>query len=180
MKISYIPNILTVLRLILIIPYLIFLTYGYYSLAFYLVIIAGLTDKLDGFLARKFQCISQLGAFLDPLADKLMLVSSFIFLYLINELKAWFLIVFFLRDLIIVLGVWYVYVHCKGKFEFKSILISKINTFLQGLLIANILLVLGFSLHELNYSIFLSWLIVLTSVISVIQYIYLGILRLKK
>ena len=81
--------------------------------------LAGLTDKLDGFLARKFGCISQFGAFLDPLADKLLLMSSFIVLYLMDELKAWFLVVFFARDLIIVLGVWYVYVHCKGKFEFK-------------------------------------------------------------
>lgn len=75
-----------------------------YSLALKIVIVAGLTDSLDGIIARKFNQISKFGIFLDPLADKLLLLSIMITFY-INELAPrWFLSVVFIRDAIVAMG----------------------------------------------------------------------------
>jgi cardiolipin synthase len=73
-----IPNFLTILRILSIPLFIILLSYGFYSLALLLFFCAGVTDALDGFLARTFKQKTTLGAYLDPIADKLLLSSSFV------------------------------------------------------------------------------------------------------
>ena len=87
MILKHIPNVLTLMRLLLIAPFLIFFIQKEYIGAFYVFILAGFTDALDGWLARYFHWQSSFGSFVDPLADKLLIASSFIALALIQALS---------------------------------------------------------------------------------------------
>lgn len=131
MILKHIPNALTLFRLGLIAPFLMFLYHHEYLNTFYTFILAGLTDGLDGILARKFNWQSFFGSFIDPLADKLLIASSFISLALIGILPWWLVILVFLRDLSISIGVlaWYHFI--RRKLDFKPSVLSKINTALQ-------------------------------------------------
>lgn len=141
---KHIPNALTVFRLVLIIPFLAFLYYHAYRDAFYLYLLAGFTDGLDGWLARYFNWQTPLGSFIDPLADKLLVASSFISLALIGTLPWWLVILVFLRDLTISIGVvaWYWFI--QRELDFKPTLLSKVNTTLQLCLVTLCLFELAF------------------------------------
>ena len=112
---TYIPNALTLFRLILIGPFLLCFYDQNYVNAFYLFLLAGFTDGLDGWMARCFNWQSPFGSFIDPLADKLLVASSFISLALINQLPWWLVVLVFMRDLTISTGViaWYYFVQRK-------------------------------------------------------------------
>src|SRR5438128_10197054 len=98
------PNALTVLRILLIPVFIGFLTYGRFMWALWTILIAGVTDILDGVIARMANQRTKLGAYLDPLADKLLLTSSFVTLSILHLVPGWVAIVVFSRDLIIVAG----------------------------------------------------------------------------
>ncbi|PWY56641.1 phosphatidylglycerophosphate synthase [Legionella qingyii] len=172
MILKHIPNALTLLRLILIAPFLFYLYNHEYVIAFYLFIFAGLSDGLDGFLARSFNWQSFFGSFVDPLADKLLIASSFISLALIGVLPWWLVILVFLRDVTISLGVvaWYQFV--RRKLDFQPTLLSKINTALQLILVTSCLFELAyfeFSPYLLNVLIILT---TFTTAITYIDYIW--------
>lgn len=139
-----IPNALTVFRLVLILPFLWCLYFQAYRYAFYLYILAGLTDAFDGWLARYFNWQSSFGSFTDPMADKLLVASSFISLALIGSLPWWLVILVFLRDLTISMGVIYWFCLIQRKLIFKPTLLSKINTTLQLCLVTLCLFELAF------------------------------------
>ncbi len=168
MMLKYIPNALTLFRLLLIVPFLVLLSRQEYVNAFYLFLIAGFTDGLDGWLARYFAWQSSLGSFIDPLADKLLVASSFISLAFIGKLPWWLVVLVFLRDLTISLGVvaWYYLV--QHKLDFKPTSLSKINTSLQLALVT-------FCLFELAFFEFIPYLatslILFTAVTTAISYI---------
>lgn len=128
---KHIPNVLTGCRLVLIVPFLVCLYRHQYVDAFYLYFLAGFTDAMDGWLARYYRWQTPLGSFIDPLADKLLIASSFISLALIGRLPWWLVVLVFMRDLTISLGVvgWYWLV--QRKLDFKPTFLSKINTTLQ-------------------------------------------------
>ncbi len=131
MILKHIPNILTLFRLALIAPFVMYLYHHEYASAFYTFIIAGFTDGLDGWLARQLHCQSTFGSFVDPMADKLLVASSFISLALLGSLPWWLVILVFLRDLSISIGVlaWYWYI--QRKLDFVPSLLSKFNTTFQ-------------------------------------------------
>lgn len=144
MMLKHLPNALTLFRLGLIAPFLIFL-YGHeYVHSFYTFILAGLTDGLDGFLARRFNWQSFFGSFVDPLADKLLIASSFISLALIGILPWWLVGLVFLRDFSISMGIlaWYHFI--RRKLDFKPSSLSKINTALQLALVTSCLFELAY------------------------------------
>jgi cardiolipin synthase len=145
MMLRHIPNILTLIRLVLIAPFVVSLYQHNYVYAFYIFILAGCTDGLDGWMARYFRWQSFFGSFTDPLADKLLIASSFISLALIGILPWWLVALVFLRDLTISFGVlaWYWFI--RRKLDFKPTLLSKINTFLQLILLTACLFELAFS-----------------------------------
>lgn len=99
-----IPNSLTILRILLIPVYIGFMTYDSYGFALLTLVIAGLTDAIDGHLARKLNQRTRLGTLLDPLADKLLLTSSFISLAMLHLVPSWLVIVVVSRDIILLLG----------------------------------------------------------------------------
>ena len=143
MILKYIPNALTIFRLLLIVPFLICLYHREYSIAFYIFFIAGFTDALDGWMARFFNWQSRFGSFVDPMADKLLVASSFISLALIGSLPWWLVVLVFLRDLCIsvgVIGYWYI----QRKLDFVPTALSKFNTMLQLGLVSLCLFELAF------------------------------------
>ncbi|WP_338516269.1 CDP-alcohol phosphatidyltransferase family protein [Candidatus Legionella polyplacis] len=175
-KLQCIPNLLTFSRLILIIPILICIYKKQYSLTFYLFLTAGLTDTLDGWIARNFNWQSSYGASLDPLADKFLITLSFIALALIKILPWWLVILTILKDTTILLGIIIWFYIIKNKLILKSIIISKINTTLQLLLIIFCLFNLAF--HTIFNCIIntIILLTALTTTISNITYIWIWIL----
>ena len=100
-----IPNFLSLLRIILVPVFVIFLIQAEYDKALITFAVAGLTDALDGTLARLLKCQTTLGAFLDPIADKLLLVTSFVSLALFGLIPAWLAVIVISRDFIILLGI---------------------------------------------------------------------------
>lgn len=167
MILKHIPNALTAFRLVLIVPFLVFLYRHEYVCAFYTYLLAGFTDGLDGWLARHYHWQSTLGSFIDPLADKLLVASSFISLALIGSLPWWIVILVFMRDLTISLGViaWYWLVQ-RG-LDFKPSLLSKFNTTLQLVLVTLCLFQLAFFEFPAYY---LDALIIITAITTGITY----------
>lgn len=98
------PNLLTLLRLFAIPVFLALLSENHYKSALYLFIAAAITDALDGTVARWCNCKTEIGAVLDPAADKLLLVSAFVVLTFQNSLPGWLLGVVVIRDVVIVFG----------------------------------------------------------------------------
>lgn len=101
---KHIPNILTIIRLILIPIIFIFAMQGNYFIAIVLLVLSGITDVLDGFIARKFNLISTLGTLLDPLADKLTQISTLLVLVLQNIIPLWILIILLLKEISMIIG----------------------------------------------------------------------------
>lgn len=99
-----IPNSLTILRILLIPVYVGFLVYERYDHALLVLLLAGVTDGLDGTIARVANQRTRLGAFLDPLADKLLLTSGFVTLAVMHLIPSWIAIVVVSRDLILMAG----------------------------------------------------------------------------
>ncbi len=170
----YLPNLLTILRIILLIPYIYCLYVGKNIMALMIFSIAGLTDCLDGYFARKFSWASNIGAILDPLADKLLMISSFSILYIIGAINIYVPIIIILRDLYIIFGIVYIYHQDPGVLKFQPSFISKLNTVLQLLLI--FLTLINISLFHINiwFLKFTMLIVVVTTVVSLFQYIKLA------
>ena len=106
---KHIPNILTVIRLLLI-PLIVFYIFtGNYILAFVFFTISGVTDIADGFIARKFNLISNFGKLMDPLADKLTQIATLASLVFTDIIPVWILLVVFLKEFIMICGASFLY-----------------------------------------------------------------------
>lgn len=136
-----IPNSITLLRILLVAPLVVALGGGDYGLAFSLFVVAGVSDAVDGYLAKRFGWESRLGAVLDPLADKLLMVASYLMLLWLGHLPLWLVAVVIGRDGVILLGA-AAYRLLFGTIEMAPRLASKANTFLQIVLVAVVLLAL--------------------------------------
>ena len=125
-----IPNVISIFRILLVVPIVVLMLGQQYAQALILFAVAGFSDSLDGFLAKRFNWQTWIGGLLDPLADKLLLVSSFIALGWVGLLPWWLVGLVFLRDLVIVTGA-VIYHFRVGKVGGEPTLISKVNTFMQ-------------------------------------------------
>lgn len=130
MFVHQIPNLLTVLRIVLIVPFSYFLVTQQFQSAFLVFLVAGVSDGVDGFLARQFNWRSRFGAIADPLADKLLLVTTYILLTWLGEIPLWLVLLIFGRDLVIVVGglLFHYRVH---HFDVQPTMLGKICTFIQ-------------------------------------------------
>ncbi|MBQ2937450.1 MAG: CDP-alcohol phosphatidyltransferase family protein [Clostridia bacterium] len=106
---KHIPNILTILRFLFIPIIIYFIFTGNYILGFAFFTISGITDILDGFIARKFNLISNFGKLMDPLADKLTQISVLASLVIVNIIPVWILAIVILKELIMVIGASFLY-----------------------------------------------------------------------
>jgi len=126
----YLPNCLTLSRVVLAIPLGILILREDYTWALSIGLVAGLTDALDGFLARRLNALSRLGAALDPIADKTLIMTTFLSLAQ-SGLIPWYLaIAVIVRDVVIVIGA-ACYHRFIGRFEFSASALSKCNMLIQ-------------------------------------------------
>lgn len=139
------PNLISILR-ILLVPLIVWLiSQEIYDIALMVFCVAAVSDALDGMLARFLKCQSKLGAYLDPLADKALLVSIYIALNLKDALPTWVVITVVFRDIMIIFGTYMLFMFGK-EVEIKPILISKLNTVFQLLLVVYLLIDLSLKL----------------------------------
>ncbi len=130
MNLRQLPNVISVFRMLLVGPVVWCLLQQEFGIALVLFAIAGISDGLDGFLAKHFGWQSRLGTILDPLADKLLLVCSFLALTWAGLSPLWLLVAVITRDLLIVIG-GVAFHYLLGRFEMEPSYISKANTFFQ-------------------------------------------------
>jgi cardiolipin synthase len=139
-----IPNLITLAR-ILLVPVVIWaITSGEMRIAFLLFFVAGASDAVDGFLAKRFGMATELGAYLDPIADKAMIVSIYVSLGIAEALPRWLVILVVSRDVMIVGAVilsWLV----DKPIALKPLLVSKLNTAAQIALALTILAAIAFT-----------------------------------
>jgi cardiolipin synthase len=174
MKLNHIPNYLTTGRILLILPLVYYLLNLDFKTGFWIFFIAGMTDGIDGFLARYFHWTSRLGAFLDPLADKLFMISSYSVLAYLELIPFWLFFIVLIRDIIIMSGVGGV-LYIRGEVNFEPSMISKINTVCQIFLAGLILMDAAFYAHFPNLTWLLADIVVITTILSVLGYIIQGI-----
>lgn len=179
MKLKYIPNMICVVRIILVAPIVWALLEGRYGLALGLILVAGFSDALDGFLARRFDWRTRLGGLLDPAADKLLMFAAYVTLAWIGLVPVWFSAIVVGRDIIIIAGaiVYQLYV---APVHGEPTGASKLNTVFQILFV---LLTIShawrgqpsmFALQLLGAA------ILMTITISTIQYVTTGVRRARQ
>jgi cardiolipin synthase len=130
MKLVTVPNLICLLRIALTVPIVMWLAEGRYGDTLVLFAIAAVSDVLDGFLAKTFGWTSEVGKVLDPLADKLLLVSVFITLAAIGLVPVWLATIAVARDVVIGAGA-AIYQWLFGPLEGRPTVPSKINTLVQ-------------------------------------------------
>lgn len=165
-----IPNIITLGR-ILLVPVIIWaIAANQMTIAFVIFLVAGLSDAVDGFLAKRFNMSSELGALLDPLADKALLVSIYVALGIWGAVPRWIVILVVSRDLMIVSAViisWLI-----GKpIPMKPLMVSKLNTVAQVAFAALVLAALGFGLSPEPFDIILMACVTVLTLLSVSLYL---------
>src|SRR3954470_11421073 len=114
------------------------------EIAFAVFVIAGVSDAVDGFLAKRFDMTSELGAYLDPLADKVMIVSIYVALGITEAIPRWLVILVVSRDFMIVGGVMLAWI-LGNPMQVKPLMVSKLNTVAQIVLVVVVLASLGFA-----------------------------------
>jgi cardiolipin synthase len=134
-----IPNTFTIARIVIIPVFITSIIYKRYDYALYLFIIAALTDLFDGLFARLKNQRTALGTFLDPLADKFLLVTAFVIFSIYDWVPKWLTITVISRDIIIVTG-WFLLYFTSGRSKVDPSLLGKTTMWIQSLLIAYILL----------------------------------------
>ena|SRR5437016_5588401 len=136
------PNLISLARLFLV-PVTIWLIIdGQYGIAFWVLVAAGISDALDGFIAKRFDRRTRLGALLDPVADKAMLVSVYVTLGIAHQLWTWLVVLVVFRDVLIVGGFLLIQAVALPK-RYDPLYISKINTGMQITLVGFVLARLG-------------------------------------
>lgn len=168
------PNIISTLRIFLVVPTVYFLLNDRYSYALLVFFIAGLSDGLDGFLARRYGWTTRLGSFLDPLGDKLLMTAAYFVLGWLGHLPIWLVAVVIGRDIVIVLGA-LAYRFLVQDISMKPLLLSKFNTAFQIVLV----LVMIFSLSDLPMAAAtpvwltqsLIYIVLVTAVLSGVAYV---------
>lgn len=130
----WLPNILTLIRFALILPFALALHQGQFLFALLLFMLAAISDGADGFLARRFGWFSRFGAIADPLADKALLVTSYAVMAVVGLVPAWLLVVIVVRDLVIVTG-GLAYHLLIGRYRVSPSWLGKLNTFVQILFV---------------------------------------------
>ncbi|NPA53414.1 MAG: CDP-diacylglycerol--glycerol-3-phosphate 3-phosphatidyltransferase [Aquificae bacterium] len=173
-------NQLTILRIFLVPIFIICLGYNKPLCALAVFTLAGITDALDGYVARKFNQVTTLGKILDPIADKALLISSFIFIYnsdLNVKFPFWFVVLVISRDVYILVGAAIIYL-IKGHLDVKPSIFGKMTTFFQILTVVFVLLANIVNIPE-TLIMYLIYITTFFTIISAITYTYEGITQLK-
>ncbi len=170
------PNVITFTRLCSV-PLSVWLVMGHhFAQAFFLFLAAGLSDAIDGWLARRNGGGNSVGALLDPIADKVMLVTMYVTLAAVKVLPDWLAILVVFRDAVIVGGI--VVLSLSGQSVLiRPLYVSKLNTALQIVLVAVSLLLSGFGLAAPALMLGLVWLVATTTLASGAAYVWVTVRR---
>ena len=165
-----VPNIITLGR-ILAVPFIVWaIASNQMEIAFAIFIIAGVSDAVDGFLAKNFNMTSELGALLDPLADKALLVSIYVALGIWGAIPRWIVILVVSRDIMIVGAVIVSWLFGKP-IPMKPLMVSKLNTVAQVAFAALVLGSVGFGFDAAPYDRVLMGLVTIFTLLSVSFYL---------
>jgi cardiolipin synthase len=172
-----VPNTLTLARIIAVPAFLVLLSDSRFVAALVVLVAAAVTDALDGAIARLTNTKTTLGAYLDPLADKLLLLSAFIALAFLNEVPRWLTVIVLSRDVVIVTGFFLLFVLTQRTMEIRPSAFGKGTTFFQ--LVSVIAALLRRSgIYDIDATL-LTTLFVVTGVLTAVaglQYMHRGIL----
>lgn len=165
-----IPNIITLGR-ILLVPIVVWaISQGLMWLAFVLFLAAGVSDAVDGFLAKRFNMTTVLGAYLDPLADKALIVSIYVTLGVNGLIPRWLVILVVSRDILIIGGIMLSWV-MGSPLKIKPLLVSKLNTVAQIAFACTVLASLGFHFEIPLLTLLLTGLVAALTLLSVAAYV---------
>jgi cardiolipin synthase len=171
MSLYWLPNAISILRIALIAPILILILQGSFGWAIALFWLAGFSDGLDGYLAKRFDWHTRLGALLDPVADKLLVAGLFITLAYTQDIPVWLAAVVIVRDVVIVAGAM-AYNFFVRPVEGEPTRVSKLNTALQLLFLLFVISRAGFGWPEPIALTVLGASVLVTVVISGIDYVW--------
>jgi cardiolipin synthase len=165
------PNLITVAR-ILLVPIVVWAisTPGAMWIAFALFVAAGISDAVDGFLAKRFAMTTELGAYLDPLADKALIVSIYMTLGINGDIPRWLVILVVSRDIMIV-GAFMLSWLIGSPLKVKPLVVSKLNTAAQIVFACVVLGTLGFDYELPRLTLVLMVLVAALTLLSVAAYV---------
>ncbi|MBF0370666.1 MAG: CDP-alcohol phosphatidyltransferase family protein [Magnetococcales bacterium] len=133
------PNALSFLRILAVPAFIWLVLEAHPQAALWLFAIAGITDALDGFIAKRFNMVTELGGYLDPMADKALLLAGFVTLSVMGQIPLWLVLIVVTRDLVIIGGA-VVFQVVTGALRMEPLWISKVNTVMQMVLLCVVLL----------------------------------------
>jgi cardiolipin synthase len=172
MKPRDIPNIITVFRLLLVPPVVMLMLQDRFAAALVVFGVAGFSDALDGYLAKHYHWTSRIGALMDPLADKLLLLSSFVTLGWLGWIPYWLVGLVILRDLVIVSGAIVYHLRIE-RLEAEPRPASKLNTFTQILLVLAVMFSQGFQVLPALWLDVLLYSVLFTTLWSGLDYVWI-------
>ena len=175
MKLKFIPNAICVARMLLVAPLVLWIVEGRFAAALVVLVVAGLSDGLDGFLAKRFDWQTRIGGLLDPAADKLLLLSAFISLAVVHQVPRWLTVVVITRDVVVVLGYFILFMMTQETMEVRPTASGKLSTFFQLGSVACVLIRLvwpGSVPPVLEYGCF--YAAGLLTTVAGLQYVYRG------
>jgi cardiolipin synthase (CMP-forming) len=174
----YIPNAITVLRLILVLPIAFCIIEKNYIAALWLFAVSGFSDGLDGFIARRYGWVSAFGRLIDPLADKLMMITTTLTLGLLGHFPLMLMVLIIVKDLTILSGV-FPYTTLAGFPKIQPNFLGKCTTAAQIFLLFSVLLNLGFpgTLSELFFDVSF-WIVAIMTSFDGAIYLWVWTLRL--
>jgi len=171
MSLRWLPNAISLMRIAMIAPILTYIIHERYELALILFFIAAFSDGVDGFLAKRFDWHTRIGALLDPIADKLLVGGTFITLVVDGLIPVWMAVLVIVRDVVIVGGAT-LYNFLITPIEGEPTRISKLNTALQLLFVVFVLSRAGYNWPDEIAITIIGAAVVVTIVISGIDYVW--------
>jgi len=167
----WLPTAITLGRLIIVPVAVYLIVQERHGAAFWLFVLAGVSDALDGFLARHFNAISRIGSFLDPLADKALVVAIFVTLGWLGRMPLWLVFLVVFRDILIVGGA-VLYHTLTHALRMEPLWISKINTTAQLLLAGLILAHLGLGVFAPDVTYVAMYVVAALTILSGASYVW--------
>ena len=172
------PNLITLAR-ICAVPLLIWLVLSdNLAAAFWVFVVAGISDALDGYIAKRFDLATELGAYMDPVADKALLVSAYVTLGHAGHIDIWLVILVVFRDILIIGGT--ILFHTLDRpVEMQPLMISKLNTLVQIVLVSVVLAEIGIGVTGVDLVPALTYITAATTAASGISYLCQWVLGIR-
>jgi cardiolipin synthase len=165
------PNLISLARLFAV-PLVVWLIVaGEMAAAFWVFVAAGISDAVDGFIAKRFNAVTTFGSYIDPLADKALLMSCYVALGIGGQIANWVVILVVFRDVLIIGGA-ILALPLGRSVVMRPLFISKLNTTMQIILVALVLAEIGVGIRDASVIMVMQYVVALTTLASGITYAY--------